>query len=145
MKSLLPTYVKKYEAGASLLELAKEANYSPHLFSRYMVEEMMQIHGKKLTDTLRDPERILVKHAADRANDSDADAGSDPDLNCARRLAFSVLEAQQADPLHNPMAEIQRHMLGLEYECRLELELRDIGRFGLGRDGDGPWMAIIPQ
>ncbi|GKY96048.1 hypothetical protein MPSEU_000565000 [Mayamaea pseudoterrestris] len=120
VKANLSKYIEQYIQGRTILSLAKEANYSPHLFSRYLVEALTQFKSKKLTDALRNPEVHLV----------DANVFQEKyrlSQITSNRLAREVLEAQQADPLHGPRAEVQRHMLGIEFECVLEYQLRQIG------------------
>lgn len=43
------------------------------------------------------------------------------------RLATEVKEAQDADPLHGPENEKRSHLVGVEYEVVLELQLRALG------------------
>jgi hypothetical protein len=58
MASFVQEYVKQ---GVSILALAKRENFSPYMFSRYIVEQVAQLpDGKKgLTRSMRDPMAVL--------------------------------------------------------------------------------------
>lgn len=57
MKRNLKVYLEDYKRGRSILTLAKQANYPPYLFCRYIVEQVANIpNGKRgLTQAMRDP------------------------------------------------------------------------------------------
>ena len=62
VKRRLPHYLEQYQQGRSILQMAKEdANFSPYLFARYIVEEITTLKGRKkvLSEAMRDPEGIL--------------------------------------------------------------------------------------
>ena len=98
-----------------------------------MVEELTQLHGKRLTEALRDPETCLATSLAimEKYRDSETAVIHTQQDATMTRLATEVLEVQYADPLHSPKAEVARHMLGIEYECVLEFYLRQMGEYYL--------------
>lgn len=57
IKKNLQKYLSAYKNGKSIKELAKQANYPPYLFSRYLVEHVADIrNGKKgITAAMRNP------------------------------------------------------------------------------------------
>jgi hypothetical protein len=61
VKRRLPYFLSEYKQGKSLLDLAKEAKYSPYLFARFIVEEVTVYRGRKkmLSEAMRDPEGLL--------------------------------------------------------------------------------------
>lgn len=66
MRKHAEEYAKK---GRSMVSLAKQANYPPYLFSRYLVEQIADLpNGKKgLTQAMREPAFILGKVSVVRA------------------------------------------------------------------------------
>jgi hypothetical protein len=129
VKASLDRYLSEYRQGTTILELAKRANFSPHLFSRYIVEALTLWRGKILSEALRDPEAALASADSiiEMYRDSeDAVIGAAP--TATTRLAKEVIEAQHADPLNSPQSDMERHCVGLEYECVLEFRLREMGK-----------------
>jgi hypothetical protein len=58
VKKLLSKYLEEYKRGKSIKQLAKEANYPPYLFCRFVVEQAANLGGKGksgLTMAMRDP------------------------------------------------------------------------------------------
>jgi hypothetical protein len=58
VKRHLKQYLEEYKQGTSIQTLAKQANYPPYLFCRYIAEHVANLkkHGKKgLTQAMRDP------------------------------------------------------------------------------------------
>lgn len=123
VKSSMDRYLQDYLKGKSILSLARDANYPPHLLSRYLVEELTGLRGKVLTEALRRPAALLAgdEVVLERYRDS-AGGGDAPE-----RLVREVVAAQAADPLNNPRREMERHMMGVEFECVLEFQLRQLG------------------
>lgn len=112
------------------MTLSKKANFSPHLLSRYLVEGMTQLHGKKLSEALRDPFTVLS------TSDVIVEEIQDPEDSVARRkdtggarMAREVVEAQRADPLNGPHSDSERHIVGIEFEVVLEFRLRELGKW----------------
>jgi len=61
VKKRLPYYFDEYKRGRSILQLARDATFSPYLFARYIVEDATILRGGKkvLSEAMRDPEGIL--------------------------------------------------------------------------------------
>jgi len=106
-KNATSTHLPAYQSGETILSLAQKANYPPYLFCRILMEHLMPMPKKALTQALRDP--------LARIEDE--------------RLAKEVKEAMEADPLHGPVHDRQRHMIGIEYEVYLEEALKKLGEF----------------
>lgn len=121
VKANLDRSVEEYLGGKSILELAKQANYPPHLYSRYMVEAISNLPRKSLAEFMRDPLRHLASRECIKEEYRFMET-KEP-----TRLAEQVQAAQDADPMYGPRHEKDRHMIGVEYEVVLEHYLREMG------------------
>jgi hypothetical protein len=135
----MPRYLEEYKHGKTILELAKAANYSPHLFARQVVEHVTSgssLQKKMLGDAMRDPLGVLGSAGVVSEPYRDAELvrleerRTHPIASNVTRLAFEVKEAQDSDPLHGPEKEMRSHLVGVEFEVVLEHQLREIGEFG---------------
>jgi hypothetical protein len=61
LKQQIAYCLDEYKGGSSIVQLAKEMNYSPYLLARYMVEEISTCKENKipLSDVMKDPEGML--------------------------------------------------------------------------------------
>lgn len=126
----MPRYLNEYQTGKTILDLAKEANFSPHLFARQVVEYVATgLPKKMLGDAIRDPLGVLGPstiaeeyQAAELVREDER--RQHPSVT---RLALEVKEAQDSDPLHGPERDKKSHLVGVEFEVVLEHYLREMG------------------
>lgn len=137
--------VREYsEHGRSIVDMARSANFPPHLFARYVVEAVTKIVKKKIGEAMRDPtildspdvvaDEFLASERWIRSPpppppDSSGEASSTslPPPKTTR-IATEVREAQQSDPMYGPMHDKKSHIVGIEYEVVLEHYLNEMGK-----------------
>ena len=138
--------VSMYVNGMSILELAKEKNYPPYLLSRIIVEKITCIDQRPLsrkvvTKIMRDPtgklqDRSLIHPSYQVSEDVITNNQKDHKVNsniaskedCTTRLAFEILTAVTADPLHGPKFDEKAQTVGMEHEVLLEQSLIAMGK-----------------
>lgn len=138
--------VSMYVNGISILELAKEKNYPPYLLSRIIVEkitcvEQRPLSRKAVTQIMRDPtrklqDRSLIHPSYQVSEDVVTNNQKDHKNNstyisrekCTTRLAFEILTAVTADPLHGPKFDEEAQIVGMEHEVLLEQSLIAMGK-----------------
>jgi AraC-like DNA-binding protein len=141
VRASMPRYLEEYKRGRTILELARAANFSPHLFARQLAEHVTagaSLPKKMLGDAMRDPLGVLGPAGVVSESYRDAELvrfeerRTDPAASHVTRLAFEVKEAQDSDPLHGPEKEMKSHLVGVEFEVVLEHQLRLIGESAVG-------------
>jgi hypothetical protein len=131
VRASLPRYVEDYKRGKRILDLARAANFSPHLFARQMLE--LVIPKNLIGDAMRDPVGVMGSASFPREMVKASvliqyKEGQHHQIDGAlSRLASEVKEAQNSDPLHGPENEKRSHLVGVEYEVVLEQQLRALG------------------
>lgn len=108
IKACAAELVQRYEAGESLLDLARAKSFAPWHVARVVAEDVLTKSralrkSVKLSAALRDPE---------------AHFGAE-----LPRLALEVRECMEEDPHHSPYSERVRRASGLLHEFKLRREL----------------------
>eukprot|EP00536_Pseudo-nitzschia_multiseries_P001752 jgi/Psemu1/181823/e_gw1.22.195.1 len=130
-RDLQTKYIKEYTSGRSIIDMAKEANFSPALLARRVVEEMTDLGKKELSIAMKNPLKQLsnidyIKQKYKESEDYQQNDRSSPTIN-KTRLAREVHDAIAADPLYGPVSDRARHFIGIEYEIVLERGLNNLG------------------
>eukprot|EP00940_MAST-03C_sp_MAST-3C-sp2_P002217 g2217.t1 len=97
-------YIRLYEEGKSIVEIASIANFSPYLLARIMMERILTCGKKDVSKYVRNPGLI-------------------PDV----RLRSNVAECIEMDEYCSPYVDRIRRTLGLEYEYVLQQKLLTAG------------------
>lgn len=121
--------LEQYKKGASILELARAVNYPPHLFARYVVEAVTSLGRKQLAEAMRDGTALKSAEVIVDEFVPSEQVRQPPPEPGTTRLATEVKQAQDADPLHGPRSDKERHVIGIEYEVVLEHYLSEMGEF----------------
>ncbi|OEU20551.1 hypothetical protein FRACYDRAFT_167013 [Fragilariopsis cylindrus CCMP1102] len=137
--NLQTKYINEYvHNGKSIIDLAKDANFSPALLTRRILEEVTNLDlGKKgaLGAALKNPLEELGRlslpfvyintymHRAHHRLATDTDTTT----TTTTRLALEVKEAVESDPLCGPASDRAKHYIGIEYEIILERGLKNLG------------------
>ena len=140
VKANLETYGSEYiDNGTSILALAKQANYPPYLFCRFMVEHLTNLKKTDISAAVTNPMQylseknnpsILLKHSRQPPTTTTTTSqAADSDTTARQRLARDVYEAVTADPLCGPRHDVARRMVGVEFEVVLEQQLSALGKF----------------
>ena len=133
VKANLKHFATEYLNGTSILTLAKEANYPPFLFARFMVEHLTSLPKNDVGAAVTHPGQYLTDVSVLRLMyRQDAEAQQKPlSFNSpfsTQRLAQEIHEAAMADPLCGPRHDVARRMVGVEFEVVLEHQLSDLGK-----------------
>lgn len=97
------SFVKRYIAGESLLDIAEWVNLSPTMVARRVIELQFGWNRKAVTAALRDPS-----------------------IFSDERLRADVKMCVDCDEYSGPRVDRIRNVIGLEYELRLLEELRNL-------------------
>ena len=134
VKANLEQYATEYCSGTtSILALAKEANYPPYLFSRFLVEQITSIAKSDLAAAVANPAQYLddpsiLKPLYRPSSEQDTKGQQPSALPFTTRLAQHVHEAVTSDPLCGPRHDVTRRMVGVEFEVVLEQQLSALGK-----------------
>lgn len=128
--------IDEYNAGVSILNLARRYNFPPAMFSRLLLENVTDLPKKSISNALRNPQKYLsVEHLhADMqsfvSNPIILDPFSGKQIHLGKsctRLSIEVQEAINSDPLYGPRFDIERNRIGVEYEIMLARVLKIMG------------------
>ena len=132
----LQNYLYEYCNGATILALAKKANYPPFLFTRYIVEGLTNLPKPDIGKAVANPHQMMndasILQPAYRRSEEmtriTGDRGQQLLPPFTTRLAQEVHQASTMDPLCGPRHDIARRMVGVEFEVVLEKHLCSIGK-----------------
>lgn len=129
VKNSLPKLVGSYRNGESIRYIARKVHYPSYLLARCIVEEITLLEKKALTEAMKDP---LVKLDSmniikPKYHDSVSEKSSLPST-ITSRLAREVKDAIDSDPMHGPIHDKTRHIVGVEFEVVLECKLKSLGK-----------------
>eukprot|EP00977_Amphora_coffeiformis_P026952 scaffold31831_cov168-Amphora_coffeaeformis.AAC.3 len=133
VKADLQQYIDEYCDGATMLTLAKKANYPPFLFARYMVEGLTHIPKPDIGKAVANPSQMItdssVLQPLYRRSEEVCMGGDNGQLLApfTTRLAQELHQALTMDPLCGPRHDVARRMVGVEFEVVLEKQLSSIG------------------
>ena len=127
VKANLDQYATEFhDNGTSILALARQANYPPYLFARFMVEHLTTLKKTDISAAvinpmlyLSDPSILLQQ----QLEPSQQKTITNSDTTTARRLARDIHEAVTSDPLCGP-----RHDVARRVDCAFLAQLVATGR-----------------
>lgn len=130
VRANMERYIAEYCDGASILSLAKKANYPPFLFARYMLEGLTNFPKNDISKAVTNPIQMIedssvLKPALLRSEGNGGDAILSYPFRT--RLAKEIHQAANCDPLCGPRHDVSRRMVGVEFEVVLEKQLSSIG------------------
>jgi hypothetical protein len=120
-------YLADYCNGASILSLAKSANYPPYLFARFFVESITDLARPLIGDAVSHPAEKIPDPSIIKPAYRHSEGVRQPSASYPTRLAQELQEAVQVDPLYGPRHDVSRRHVGVEYEVVLETQLASIG------------------
>jgi len=115
-------FVDRFQKGKSLLVIAREFNHPPYLIVKVVIDQFCDSIPKQNKDVLHqimndpwhNPISSIVQKPSDKLITTDA------------RLFADVLEAVRADPIDGPQHSRECNIIGMEYEIRLQIRLREM-------------------
>ena len=132
VKANLDQYATEFhDNGTSILALARQANYPPYLFARFMVEHLTTLKKTDISAAVMNPMLYLsdpsILLQQQQLEPSQQKTITNSDTTTARRLARDIHEAVTSDPLCGPRHDVARRMVGVEFEVVLEHKLSALG------------------
>ena len=120
--------MKRYCDGQSIVTLALHTNYPPYLLSRFLVEEISfkGSNKKSLGAIMKQPAAFLNNNSDIKEKYAFSEVHHPATTNDGTRLAAEVMKAIECDPMYGPSHDRQRHLIGVEYEVLLELQLNEL-------------------
>jgi len=118
--------------GKSLVQVAQEWNFSSYFVARALVGYHTSLSKKDITKCMKDPHTVLLaEHSRNNNNNNNnkpvlinlpwpVETHSMTESLCRKHLVTSIQQCIDADVLNGPRLEGERHLVGMEYEVKLE-------------------------